>query len=298
MNPEEGELRPQLLDRFGLGVEVARSGGRRRPRRDRARGGWSSRATRTGSPSATARTRRPWPRGSPRPARGCPGSGCPTPWSSASAVACVELGVDGMRGDIVSARAARVLAALDGRDEVVADDVRRAAMLALPHRRRRDPLDRSPGLDPGELDAALDGDGPPDDDGAGPAGGPGRRPRRSRGPAAARRPTGAPPRASASTRRPGAAASSCARRPRGRGRRPGPARPAGGRPPRRGAIDSRPAARGATDLALVASIRARLAAPEGLPAPREHVRRGREGAWSAWCSTPAGRWARGAAWPG
>ena len=55
--------------------------------------------------------------------------------------ACARLGVDGVRGDIVSARTARALAALDGVDEVSEDQVRRAAALALAHRRRRDPLD-------------------------------------------------------------------------------------------------------------------------------------------------------------
>src|SRR3954471_555069 len=55
--------------------------------------------------------------------------------------ACAKLNVDGVRGDIVSARAARALAALDGEGEVSEDHVRRAAPLALAHRRRRDPLD-------------------------------------------------------------------------------------------------------------------------------------------------------------
>ena len=86
--------------------------------------------------------------------------------------ACAKLGVDGHRADIVTARAAKALAALDGADEVDAEHVRRAARLALAHRRRRGPL-QQPGLDDSELDDALQ---PPDDDPEPPAGGDGRAP--------------------------------------------------------------------------------------------------------------------------
>ena len=74
--------------------------------------------------------------------------------------ACAEIGVDGMRGDVVTARTARVLAALEGVDEVSAEHVRRAAHLALAHRRRRDPLGGG-AADPGDIDRALE-DGAPD----------------------------------------------------------------------------------------------------------------------------------------
>ena len=53
---------------------------------------------------------------------------------------CARLGVDGHRADIVCARTATALAALDGADEVTDEHVRRAARLALAHRRRRGPL--------------------------------------------------------------------------------------------------------------------------------------------------------------
>jgi magnesium chelatase subunit D len=56
---------------------------------------------------------------------------------------CLELGVAGQRGDLAVARAAKSLAALDGRDEVVFDDIKLAALLALEHRRREIP-DRPP----------------------------------------------------------------------------------------------------------------------------------------------------------
>ena len=64
------------------------------------------------------------------------------------------MGVDGHRADIVMHKAASTIAAWEGRTEVTRDDVRRAAELALPHRRRRDPF-TPPHLDPDELDQAI-----------------------------------------------------------------------------------------------------------------------------------------------
>jgi magnesium chelatase subunit D len=61
---------------------------------------------------------------------------------------CVEAAVDGLRPDLTIYRAACALAALDGRACVVEDDVYRAALLALPHRRRPHPLDPPPGGTP------------------------------------------------------------------------------------------------------------------------------------------------------
>lgn len=96
---------------------------------------------------------------------------------------CAAFDVDGMRADIVTARTALAHAAWHGRDRVTIDDVRVAARLALPHRRRRDPFD-TPGLDEKRLDEALQraqdahpddpDDAGPDDsgpDGGGPQGG-------------------------------------------------------------------------------------------------------------------------------
>ena len=94
---------------------------------------------------------------------------------------CGAFGVDGMRADLVTARTAIALAAWGGRDVVTEEDVRIAARLALPHRRRRDPFD-APGLDEQALDDALreaasqdsDAPGDPEDDPDGPGpGGPG-----------------------------------------------------------------------------------------------------------------------------
>jgi magnesium chelatase subunit I len=54
---------------------------------------------------------------------------------------CSELDVDGLRGDIVSNRAAKALAAFEGRKEVTVDDIRRVMPLCLRHRLRKDPLE-------------------------------------------------------------------------------------------------------------------------------------------------------------
>ncbi len=82
------------------------------------------------------------------------------------AATCAAFEVDGMRADIVMARTATALAAWAGRTDVLAEDVRQAALLALPHRRRRNPFD-APGLDEDKLDETLEefsGDDDPDQD--------------------------------------------------------------------------------------------------------------------------------------
>jgi magnesium chelatase subunit D len=172
MNPEEGELRPQLLDRFGVSVEVrASSDPAQRAEVVRRRLAFEADpeafAARYGDEDAELRARI-------RAARArLPAVRLPDRQVERIAAACAALGVDGMRADIVTAKAAIALAALDGAGEVADDHVRRAALLALAHRRRRGPLD-PPGIDPQELDRALGG--PDDDDpppgGGGPNGGP------------------------------------------------------------------------------------------------------------------------------
>ena len=172
MNVEEGDLRPQLLDRFGLGVEVsapeqpARRAEIVRRRlayeRDPAAfaGRWAEQERALGERIAAVRARVRTVRLPERELLRITG-------------ACVRVGVDGVRGDIVWARAARALAALDGAEEVTEEHVRRAASLAVSHRRRRDPLD---GSAPGDeaLSQALDeagADGPPEGPPGGPPGG-------------------------------------------------------------------------------------------------------------------------------
>ena len=109
---------------------------------------------RAGSP--TTPTRRLRRRAGPRPTQSSPPGGRrPAPASRVElpdaalrqiAEVCAAFDVDGMRADIVTARTAIAHAAWHGRDRVTVDDVRVAARLALPHRRRRDPFD-DPGLD-------------------------------------------------------------------------------------------------------------------------------------------------------
>jgi magnesium chelatase subunit D len=176
MNPEEGELRPQLLDRFGLTVEAAapRDPGpraevvRRRLDYDADPEGFRARwqAAETGLAGRIAAARRTLPR-------------VVLPDAALRQVAsvCAAFGVDGLRADLVIARAAMAHAAWQGRLEVDAEDIRAAARLALPHRRRRQPFD-APQLDEQQLDEALaagasdDDDPDPGDGGPGGGGGP------------------------------------------------------------------------------------------------------------------------------
>ncbi|MEV3957506.1 putative cobaltochelatase [Streptomyces albogriseolus] len=168
MNPEEGELRPQLLDRFGLTVEVAAS---REPdqrvevvRRRLAydddpaafAASWGDEETAVRQRIVAARTLLPRVRLGDSALRQI-------------ATVCSAFEVDGMRADIVMARTATALAAWAGRTDVLAEDVRQAALLALPHRRRRNPFD-APGLDEDKLDEMLEESGGDDDPGTDPDG--------------------------------------------------------------------------------------------------------------------------------
>ncbi|MFB7944795.1 putative cobaltochelatase [Kitasatospora phosalacinea] len=183
MNPEEGELRPQLLDRFGLTVEIAATRDaderaevvRRRLAYDADPAGfaarWDGRERELAERITAAREL-------------LPGVELSDPALRQITAVCAAFEVDGLRADIVMARTAVALAAWAGRTAVLEEDVRKAAQLALPHRRRRNPFD-APGLDEEQLDETLaehrapedagpDDDGPgngPDDDG--PDGGPG-----------------------------------------------------------------------------------------------------------------------------
>lgn len=162
MNPEEGELRPQLLDRFGLTVEVAASREtdervevvRRRLAYDADPAGfaarWAPEEQALRERIVAARALLPEVRLGDAALRQI-------------AATCAAFEVDGMRADIVMARTATALAAWAGRTVVLAEDVRQAALLALPHRRRRNPFD-APGLDEEKLDETLEQSRGEDDD--------------------------------------------------------------------------------------------------------------------------------------
>lgn len=168
MNPEEGELRPQLLDRFGLTVEVRAS----RDPAERAEvvrrrlayeadpegfaAAWEQADKETAARIEAARAL-------------LPSVTLPEAELLRITRICAAFEVDGMRADLVTARAATALAAWAGREAVTARDVRQAAMLALPHRRRRHPFD-APGLDEERLDEAMDDGDEDPDPGPGPGG--------------------------------------------------------------------------------------------------------------------------------
>jgi magnesium chelatase subunit D len=154
MNPEEGELRPQLLDRFGLTVDVHAS-------RDvdvrvqviRARLAYEA------DPDAFAAQ---YADADAELARRIAAARAlvddvvlPDNELRRIAALCAAFDVDGMRADLVVARTAAAHAAWRGVTTVEEQDIRVAAELALPHRRRRDPFD-DPGIDRDQLDQALE----------------------------------------------------------------------------------------------------------------------------------------------
>jgi magnesium chelatase subunit I len=139
-NPEEGELRPQLLDRFGLAVEVRTPQDiasrvevvRRRDDFERGAEGfiarWQKEDDKVRARIVAARKR-------------LPDVQVPDSALERAAQLCMALGTDGLRGELTVIRAARALAALDGAEAVGDSQIRRIAQPALRHRLRRDPLD-------------------------------------------------------------------------------------------------------------------------------------------------------------
>ena len=139
-NPEEGELRPQLLDRFGLSVEVTTPRDlemrievvRRRDDFDRAPEAFLKKWA-----PEEARVRRRIVAGRARLADVT----VPDAALRRAAELCMSLGTDGLRGELTLIRSARALAALQGDAEVADNHLKRAAPPALRHRLRRNPLD-------------------------------------------------------------------------------------------------------------------------------------------------------------
>jgi len=138
-NPEEGELRPQLLDRFGLFTEIETVADieqrveivARREQFDR-----DAASFRTQFQPAEAQLGRRLIRAQ----KLFDEVSVPRELLRKIAEVCVRLKIDGHRGELTIARAARALAAFENRREATAADVRRVAALALRHRLRRDPL--------------------------------------------------------------------------------------------------------------------------------------------------------------
>jgi magnesium chelatase subunit D len=141
MNPEEGELRPQLLDRFGLCVEVKSLASkeeraevvRRREEFDRDPWAFSAKYE-----AAQAELRQRIVRAREQLAN----ISIPEERLDSVTEVCANLGIETLRADIVVTKAARALAALDGRDEVNDQDILKAMELALPHRLKRKPFEK------------------------------------------------------------------------------------------------------------------------------------------------------------
>ena len=139
-NPEEGELRPQLLDRFGLAVEVRTPATlperievvRRRDDHDRDPQAFAQRWA-----NAEARLREQIVAARARFAQ----VEVPDLVLEQAARLCLALGTDGLRGELTLMRAARAAASLAGKDRASLDDLKQIAPLALRHRLRRNPLD-------------------------------------------------------------------------------------------------------------------------------------------------------------
>jgi magnesium chelatase subunit I len=141
-NPEEGELRPQLLDRFGLCVEVRTPADiatridvvRRRDEYDRDPAAFVEKfqpaETALREKILAARARLPHVTVSDEILQ-------------QGAKICIALGTDGLRGELTLLRAARALAAFEGADAVAVEHLRAMTAPALRHRLRRDPLDDS-----------------------------------------------------------------------------------------------------------------------------------------------------------
>ena len=141
-NPEEGELRPQLLDRFGLMVDVTSPADidtrveviRRRDAFERDRPAflrqWKDAEAALRKDILAARKRL---------------ASIKTPQSALEDCArlCIALGSDGLRGELTLLKTARATAAFDGTDAVTRDHIARVAAMALQHRLRRDPMDES-----------------------------------------------------------------------------------------------------------------------------------------------------------
>jgi len=140
-NPEEGELRPQLLDRFGMSVEVRTV---REPElrvqvvdqrtsfdQDPDRFNDGVQATQDALQARVVAAQQLLPQ-----------VAIDDDLRLRISAICGELDVDGLRGDIVTNRAARALAAFEGRQEVGEEDVARVVACCLRHRLRKDPLEQ------------------------------------------------------------------------------------------------------------------------------------------------------------
>ncbi len=153
-NPEEGELRPQLLDRFGLHAGVRTENYlvdrvtivERREAYDRDREAFcksfADEQEQLRKKVIRARTRLHKVK-------------VERPLLEKIAQLCADLKVDGHRGELTIMRASRALAALEGRRKITDDDVKRVSAMSLRHRLRRDALEETATND--QIEQAVDG---------------------------------------------------------------------------------------------------------------------------------------------
>ncbi len=154
MNPEEGDLRPQLLDRFSLCVDASALMDKdTRAEIIRRRIAWERDGTLFAAgfadqqrqlQAAIAAARALLPQVTVDDER-----------LEDAARICIQLDVRSHRADIVMVRTAMTIAAYAARTEVSRDDIRQAALLSLPHRMRKRPFEESR-LDPDKIEQALD----------------------------------------------------------------------------------------------------------------------------------------------
>ncbi|HEY8034433.1 MAG TPA: putative cobaltochelatase [Methylobacter sp.] len=153
MNLEEGDLRPQLLDRFGLMVEVTAP--RNKAMRSKVvRRRIAFEANPTAYAAAWMHEQQALRHQLATAQQLLPEVTLDDALLDLISHLCCEFEVASLRADIVMHKAARALAALEGRAQVTPQDVRGAAELVLPHRRRRKPFEQ-PGLDQDQLDELM-----------------------------------------------------------------------------------------------------------------------------------------------
>jgi magnesium chelatase subunit D len=154
MNREEGDLRPQLLDRFGLMVEVV---GPRDPalRAEVVRRRLAFESDPAGFAASCEHEQQLLRRRIVEARTRLPQVVLDDAMLAVMSRLCCDFEVDGLRADIVMHKAARALAALDERTATTVEDVRAAAEMVLPHRQRRRPPLEQPHLDRERLDKSL-----------------------------------------------------------------------------------------------------------------------------------------------
>ncbi|ARS91385.1 VWA domain-containing protein [Natrarchaeobaculum aegyptiacum] len=162
MNPEEGDLRPQLRDRFALQatVEGSRDVDERVTILERVLGTSDEGDPHREYAEEIERLREDLLQARDRLSR----VSLPDEFVAEIAELCIDAGVDGHRGDVAIARTAMALAALEGRTTVIEPDVREAAEYALPHRLRSTPFEDEPDLED-VLDERFDDEAAGDADG-------------------------------------------------------------------------------------------------------------------------------------